>query len=56
MILFKQTFDLEMLVRLSHEFGFKINTFHHALEAWRLPSLLKKEDIAVAIFVNYYLK
>ena len=47
-----ETFDLEMMVKLSHEFNFKINTFHHALDAWRVADMLKEEDIAVAIFVH----
>ena len=47
-----ETFDMEMMVKLSHEFDFKINTFHHALEAWRVGEMLKEEGIAVALFVN----
>ncbi|KAJ3180590.1 hypothetical protein HDU85_003994 [Gaertneriomyces sp. JEL0708] len=47
-----ETYDLEMMVRHSHEFGFKITTFHHALEAWRVPELLVRENISVAIFAD----
>ena len=46
-----ETYDLEMMVKLSHEFNFTINTFHHALEAWRVADMLREENIAVAIFV-----
>ena len=28
--------DLEMMIRLSREFGFVISAFHHALEAYKL--------------------
>ena len=40
-----------MMVRNSHEFGFNISAFHHALEAWMVPDLLKENNIAVALFV-----
>lgn len=40
------------MIRNSHEFGFNITTFHHALEAWQVPDLLVKEDISVAIFAD----
>lgn len=46
-----KTYDLEMMVRNSHEFGFNISAFHHALEAWKVPSLLKENNIGAAIFV-----
>jgi hypothetical protein len=39
--------DLEMMVRTSKEFGFNITAFHHALEAWKIPQLLKGK------FLNY---
>ena len=45
---------MEMMIRNSHEFGFKINAFHHALEAWKIPSLLFEENIAVATFADHW--
>ncbi|KAJ3306445.1 hypothetical protein HDV03_005055 [Kappamyces sp. JEL0829] len=49
-----ESYDLETMIRLSHEFDFKISTFHHALEAWEVADLLAKEDIAVAIFADHW--
>ncbi|KAI8904734.1 hypothetical protein EDD86DRAFT_212675 [Gorgonomyces haynaldii] len=49
-----ETYDIEMLVRVSKQFGFKINTFHHALEAWRVADLLAENDIAAAIFADHW--
>ena len=43
-----------MMVRLTHEFGFKIQTFHHALEAWRVADMLAEEGISVAIFADHW--
>ena len=42
-----------MMVRLSHEFGFNISAFHHALEAWKVPDLLSENNIGAAIFVLF---
>lgn len=36
-----QVVDMETCIRISQEFGFKISAFHHALEAWMIPDLLK---------------
>ncbi|KAJ3170824.1 hypothetical protein HDU87_008709 [Geranomyces variabilis] len=49
-----ETHDLEMMVRMSHEFGFKIQSFHHALEAWKVPALLARENISVALFADHW--
>jgi imidazolonepropionase-like amidohydrolase len=49
-----ESYDLEMMIRLSKQFGFKINTFHHALEAWTIADLLAKEGIATAIFADHW--
>ncbi|KAJ3273639.1 hypothetical protein HDV01_004248 [Terramyces sp. JEL0728] len=49
-----ESYDLEALIRLSHEYNFKITAFHHALEAWRVAPLLAKEGIATAIFADHW--
>jgi len=46
--------DLEMAIRLSHEFGYKIAAFHHALEAWKIADILKENNIAAALFADMY--
>ena len=38
----------QMMIRLSHEFGFKIAAFHHALEAYKLLPEMAAEGIAAA--------
>ena len=37
-----------MMIRLSHEFGFKIEAFHHTLEAYKMVPRLVQEGIAAA--------
>ncbi|KAK0388571.1 hypothetical protein NLU13_4814 [Sarocladium strictum] len=47
--------DMEAMIRISKEFGFKIGGFHHATEAWQVPHMLKKEaeNITAAIFAEF---
>ncbi|KAG0197966.1 hypothetical protein BGX28_008557, partial [Mortierella sp. GBA30] len=37
-----ETYDIEAMVRHSNEFKFKIRTFHHALDAYRVPEIIKR--------------
>jgi len=46
--------DMEMMIRTSQEFGFKIAAFHHALEAWKIPDILKENNITVATFSDMW--
>ncbi|MBI5609343.1 MAG: amidohydrolase [Deltaproteobacteria bacterium] len=46
--------DIETLVRLSEEFHFKVAAIHHALEAWKVPQLLREHRIAVATFADLW--
>lgn len=34
--------DMEDMIQHSEEFGFRIQAFHHALEAWKIPETLKR--------------
>ncbi|PWY74474.1 hypothetical protein BO94DRAFT_524310 [Aspergillus sclerotioniger CBS 115572] len=47
--------DMEAMIRHSEEFGFRIQAFHHALEAWRVPEMLKAsgQNITVATFSHF---
>ncbi|KAL0482872.1 5-methylthioadenosine/S-adenosylhomocysteine deaminase [Acrasis kona] len=49
-----QTHDFEMIVRLSKEFNFKIDTFQHAIEAHKVPDLFLKNNISAAIFADRF--
>ncbi|MSP93380.1 MAG: amidohydrolase [Myxococcales bacterium] len=46
--------DIETLVRVAREFGFQVAAIHHALEAWKVPELLKDNGIAVATFADLW--
>lgn len=34
--------DFETMLRISHEFGFRVRAFHHAQSAWQVPEMLKE--------------
>lgn len=44
--------EMVQMIDLSHEFGFKIAAFHHALEAFKIAPLLAKEQIAVVTWAG----
>ena len=46
--------DLQMMVRLSDEFGFNVSAFHHAMSAWRVTEVLRQRNITVATFADQW--
>ena len=44
--------EMVVMIDVAREFGFKIRTFHHANEAFKIAPLLAKEDICVATWAN----
>lgn len=47
--------DFEDMLLHSKEFGFRIQAFHHALSAWKVPEMIKDsgENITVATFSDF---
>jgi hypothetical protein len=43
--------DLERMLSVLHEFGIHPSAFHHALEAWEVPELLKSLEEYVPFFL-----
>jgi imidazolonepropionase-like amidohydrolase len=39
---------------IAKEFGYKIRAFHHALEAYKVPDEIAKENIAIATFSDWW--
>ncbi|HEY9236443.1 MULTISPECIES: amidohydrolase [Phenylobacterium] len=46
--------EMAQMIGISHEFGYKITAFHHALEAYKIADILAKEDICVATWANWW--
>ena len=46
----------EMLqqIKLSHEFGYPIRSFHHAVEAYKIRDILKRENISVSTWADWW--
>lgn len=51
-----ETHDLEAMIRHSHEFNFNISAFHHALDAYLVPDIIKraKNEIVIATFADHW--
>lgn len=49
-----ETYDIETLIRHSLEFNFTISAFHHALDAYRIPDILRRatNNITIATFAD----
>ncbi|HEX4386156.1 MAG TPA: amidohydrolase family protein [Myxococcales bacterium] len=46
--------ELQLMIDMSHEFGYHIRAFHHAVEAYKLRDVLAKEDIGVATWADWW--
>ena len=49
-----KTTDLQMMMRLMDEFGFKVASFHHAHEAYEIAPQRAERDIVAALFDDQY--
>jgi hypothetical protein len=41
-----------MMLRTADEFDFEIATFQHALEAWKIPEIMRNNNITIATFAD----
>lgn len=46
--------ELHIMLDLAQEFGFKIRSFHHGLEAYKLRDRLAQEGVAVSTWVDWW--
>ncbi len=46
--------EMAVVIDMSHEFGYKVAAFHHAVEAYKIPDLLKKEGICAAMWADWW--
>ncbi|KAF9872698.1 hypothetical protein CkaCkLH20_09877 [Colletotrichum karsti] len=49
--------DFETMLRVTGEFGVRVRAFHHAIEAWQVPEMLKNygENVTIATFAEFSL-
>jgi imidazolonepropionase-like amidohydrolase len=46
--------EMANMVDISHEFGYHVTAFHHAVEAYKIADILKANDICVATWANWW--
>lgn len=46
--------EMALVIDMSHEFGYKVSAFHHAVEAYKIADLLKKEGICAAMWADWW--
>src|SRR6266511_4213002 len=46
--------EMVQMLDLAHEFGFKIRSFHHAVEAYKVADILAREDVAVSVWADWW--
>lgn len=46
--------EMANMIELSKEFGYKISTFHHAVEAYKIAPLLAENDICAAVWADWW--
>jgi imidazolonepropionase-like amidohydrolase len=46
--------EMAQIIDLSKEFGYKVTTFHHAVEAYKIGDLLAENDTCAAMWADWY--
>jgi imidazolonepropionase-like amidohydrolase len=46
--------EMAQMLDLAREFGFRIRSFHHAIEAYKLRDLLARDTVAASMWVDWW--
>ena len=46
--------EMSVMIDIAKEFGYKISTFHHAVEAYKIADLLAENDICAAVWADWW--
>ncbi|MFC3052135.1 amidohydrolase [Kordiimonas pumila] len=46
--------EMAAMIQMSHEFGYQITAFHHAVESYKIADLLTKEGICSAMWADWW--
>jgi imidazolonepropionase-like amidohydrolase len=46
--------EMANMIDMSHEFGYKVTAFHHAVEAYKIADILAREGICAAMWSDWY--
>ena len=45
--------EMAQMIDISKEFGYHVQTFHHAVEAYKIADLLKANDVCATVWANW---
>ena len=45
--------EMAQMIDIAHEFGYKIRSFHHAVEGYKIADLLAKEGIGASVWADW---
>lgn len=45
--------QMAQIIDMSHEFGYQVTAFHHAVEAYKIPDLLAEDNICAAVWADW---
>jgi imidazolonepropionase-like amidohydrolase len=45
--------EMAQMIDISHEFGYKIRSFHHGVEAYKIADVLAKEGIGASVWADW---
>ena len=45
--------EMALMIDIAHEFGYKIRSFHHGVEAYKIADLLAKEEISGSVWSDW---
>jgi len=45
--------QMAQIMDMSEEFGYQVTTFHHAVEAYKIPDLLAEHDVCAAVWADW---
>jgi imidazolonepropionase-like amidohydrolase len=46
--------EMAWMIDIAKEFGYRIRSFHHAVEAYKIPELLRNEDISISVWADWW--
>ena len=46
--------EMAIMMDMAEEFGFRISTFHHAVESYKIADLLRENDVCSAMWADWY--
>ncbi|HWM27842.1 MAG TPA: amidohydrolase family protein [Woeseiaceae bacterium] len=46
--------EMAIMIDVAKEFGYRISTFHHAVEAYKIPDLLAENGICAAVWADWW--